>query len=225
MKPTWERDGIQLYLADCRDVLPTLDKVDAVVTDPPYGVGIADWDQNVPHELCSDFHRLTDGPIIWFGAAPQHRNDLCAFDPPPQRVCIWAPAFTLSKTMAHGMAYRWHPVYCWQIPQKHGGPTWDVWRHICDGHNEWEHPATKPIELILDCVRFAISGCILLDSFMGSGTTGVACVKLDRRFIGIEIEPKYFDIAVRRIERAIEDRKNLWEPEGPKAEQLELAMP
>jgi len=203
------RDGtVVLYRGDCLALLPQLPKgcVDAVVTDPPYGVHLADWDNRVPHELCKTFHELTTGPIVWFGAAPQHRNDLLAFDPPPQRVCVWNPAFTLSKTAANGFFYRWHPVYCWQLPKTHNGPSDDVWRHMIGMHHEWDHPATKPIDLITDCVRIAPAGGCCLDPFLGSGTTAVACVRTGRRCIGIELEPRYFDIAVRRVEQAIEQR-------------------
>ena len=64
------------------------------------------------------------------------------------------------------------------------------------------HPTQKPVELMLWCLEFFQHSNTILDPFMGSGTTGVACARLGRRFIGIEIEPKYFDIACKRIEQA-----------------------
>ena len=67
-----------------------------------------------------------------------------------------------------------------------------------------EHPTQKPLDVMKWCIERLPSGCsTILDPFMGSGTTGVACVKLGRKFIGIEIEPKYFDIACKRISEAL----------------------
>jgi len=204
IKDEWRSDdgNVRLLLGDCRQILPLLGKVDAVITDPPYGVKCDWWDESVPHELLTRFHELTDGPIVWFGAAPQHRNDLLAFDPPPQRVAVWHPRFTLSKTMAHGMAYRWHPVYLWQLPKKHDGPTWDVFDTPCDGRNYWNHPATKPLPLMQKLCGLC-PGDVILDPFAGSGTTGVACIRTGRKFIGIEIEPKYFQIAIDRCKNEL----------------------
>lgn len=202
-EPYYQRDGITLYYGDCLEMLPEMEagSVDAVVTDPPYGVDIAAWDCRVPHELCYEFHRIARGPIVWFGAAPQHRNDLLAFDPPPQRVVVWSPRFTLSHTCAHGMAYRWHPVYCWRVPQRHNGPSWDVWDYPTECGNWWKHSCTKPESMMRDVVQFA-SGTVL-DPFTGSGTTAIACIRTGRRFIGIEIEEKYCEIAAKRIEREL----------------------
>jgi len=86
-----------------------------------------------------------------------------------------------------------------------------------------EHPTTKPIALVEHFIKaHSSAGEIILDPFMGSGTTGVACVKLGRKFIGVEIEPRYFDIACRRIEQAYAQPDMFVEAEKPKAEQLSL---
>ncbi len=213
-KPDVELDDgkIRLYLGDCMKLLPQFGDgcVEAVVTDPPYGVGLDWWDDSVPHHLCKEFHRIATGPIVWFGAAPQHRNDMLAFDPPPQRVCVWSPSFTMSHTMAHGMAYRWHPVYCWRIPKKHDGPSWDVWLTPCDAGRKawWFHPATKPLRLMQIVIGFADNDNRVLDPFMGSGSTGVAAVRMGRRFVGIEIDSDYFDLSVKRIKMELKLRWN-----------------
>ena len=73
---------------------------------------------------------------------------------------------------------------------------------IRKGHDVREHPTQKPVGVIEWCLGFVPNAQTILDPFMGSGTTGVACARLGRRFIGIEIEPRYFDIACRRIENA-----------------------
>jgi site-specific DNA-methyltransferase (adenine-specific) len=223
-EPTWQTDdgSIRLYCADCLAILPTLEGVDAVVTDPPYGVEVAEWDSRTPYELCREFHRIAHGPIIWFGAAPQHQADLAAFDVPPQRVAVWAPRFTLSHTCAHGMAYRWHPVYCWRLPNTHDGPSWDVWDYPTECGNWWKHGCTKPESMMREVVKFSTG--TILDPFMGSGTTGVACVKTGRKFIGIEIDHNYFDIAVKRIKRALAEQKEMLFPAIERQEMLPLAV-
>ena len=88
-----------------------------------------------------------------------------------------------------------------------------------------EHPTEKPVEVMLWCLGFLPDARTILDPFMGSGTTGVACVKLGRKFIGIEIDEKYFGIACRRIEAAYAQPDFFVEPPQQKAEQLNLLEP
>jgi site-specific DNA-methyltransferase (adenine-specific) len=87
--------------------------------------------------------------------------------------------------------------------------------------NERGHPTQKPVGLMVWCVEFFPKAETILDPFMGSGTTGVACIQLGRKFIGIEREPKYFDIACKRIEQAV-SQGQLFAPAAPKAEQMGL---
>lgn len=205
MKPYFESpDGsIQIFHGDCRDVLPTLTDVGAVITDPPYGVHIAAWDGAVPYDLVTTFHAMTAGPILWFGASPMLRTDLLAFPVPPQRILVWAPTFSLSKTMANGLAYRWHPLYAWQLPKSHSGPTWDVLTTPTDGRNFWNHPATKPLRLMRSLVGISPVGATVLDPFMGSGTTLRAAMDLGRKAIGVEISEAYCEIAAKRLQQAV----------------------
>lgn len=178
-----------LYLADCMDVLPTLGKVDAVVTDPPYGIDIAanpfrqkhekkDWDSDIP-----DLSILPDCPtIIWGG------NYFPL--PPTQGFLVWDKVQPADFSSAQVET-------AWTNQQK---PAKLFRRHVVS--YEKHHPTTKPLELMIFCLEWLGNQETILDPFMGSGTTGVACVKLGRRFIGIEREPEYFDIACRRIEEA-----------------------
>lgn len=190
-----------LYCADCLKIMPTLRQVDAVVTDPPYGVKAADWDYDMPpQEVLSLCLNAARGPVMWFGSAPRIL-DFANYAPRPDRILIWAPAFTLSRTRKDGYAYRYHPIALWR-PVKQKAIGWDVIRTNCDGHNWWYHPATKPEALMISLVA-ASGGQSILDPFMGSGTTGVACAKLSRNFIGIEINKDYFNIAVKRIKEAL----------------------
>jgi DNA modification methylase len=73
---------------------------------------------------------------------------------------------------------------------------------FCSKNGGRQHPTEKPVKLMDWCIGFYPDALIILDPFMGSGTTGVACANLGRKFIGIEIEPKYFDIACERITAA-----------------------
>ncbi len=186
----------ELYLGDCMDVLPTLPKVDAVVTDPPYGIGITksnrlaisrglggmDWDDS-PADV--DFILKMNVPsIIWGGNY---------FDLPPHRApLVWDKNnagrdfadFEMAWTNLDMVARR----FVFKPMNMDGGK---------------EHPTQKPIAVMRWCISHLPDGAqTILDPFMGSGTTGVAAVQMGRKFIGIEREPKYFDIACRRIEEA-----------------------
>lgn len=201
-----------LYLGDCREILPTLGKVDAVVTDPPYGIAYeSGW---ATDKLWAAGRRITnDGDV-------SARDDVLAkFDcaalvfgsrkaPLPPRcrqVLIW------DKQGALGMGaldLPWKPGHeeIYVLGKGFvGGRHWhSVISHpptqamACNGRT---HPNEKPVGLIKMLIQWCPAGTIL-DPFMGSGTTGVACAKLGRKFIGIEIEERYFDIACRRIEQA-----------------------
>ena len=197
-----------LYLGDCREILPTLGKVDAVVTDPPYGIShtsnwASSWQKT---QIANDYDTTARDLVLdmmpcaaalvfgsWKAAKPKGTHT----------VLIW------DKGDAAGMgalSIPWKPNHeeIYVIGKGFAGSRDSgVLRHT---QVSWEmmgrlHPHSKPVSLLCDLVR-KVCGNTILDPFMGSGTTGVACMKLGRRFIGIEIEPKYFDIACRRIEEA-----------------------
>jgi site-specific DNA-methyltransferase (adenine-specific)/modification methylase len=190
-----------LYLGDCMDILPTLDKVDAVITDPPYGIkrfekgslrfdkkgeyknGIA-WDK-APEKAFFDL-LLSKGEhsIVW-GA---NNFEL----PTSEYFLVWDKQQTVSNFASAELAYT-----NIKIPAK-------VFRFSIHQHNQIEksHPTQKPVDLMAWCINFVPEAKTILDPFMGSGTTGVAAVQMGRKFIGIEREPKYFDIACQRIEQA-----------------------
>ena len=185
-----------LYLADCMEVLPTLGKVDAVITDPPYGIGIAsnpvrqmheklDWDAATPDEsVLSAVIQVGAVAVVWGG----NYFDL----PPSQCFLVWDKVQPQDFSLA----------MCEQAWTNKKGPA-KLYRQSVLSYRK-EHPTQKPVELMQWCIeQVAVppNGTIL-DAFMGSGTTGVAAVQMGRRFIGIEREPKYFDIARRRIEDA-----------------------
>ena len=217
--------SVQLYHGDCLEFMRTLPagSVDAVVTDPPYGINAAAWDKEAPYDVLPELLRVSSGLVLWFGAAPRLQTDLASFPVPPQRVLIWHVTFSLAGTAAHGMYYRYHPIYAWQLPAKQDGICQDVIQAGQDGHNGWFHPGTKPIKLMRRLVNMTRTGATVLDPFMGSGTTGVACVQTGRNFIGCEIDASYFEIAQRRIALAQKQPMlpGINEP-APQPEQLSL---
>jgi len=196
-----------LYLGDCMDVLPTLGKVDAVITDPPYGINIAnnpvrqmheksDWDTSTPSQEVLDAMLLnSDLQIIWGG----NYFDL----PPSQCFLIWDKVQPQNFSLA-----MCEMAWCSKkSPAK-------MHRQSVLSYRK-DHPTQKPVELMVWCIEQAGSAKTILDPFMGSGTTGVAAIQLGRKFIGIEREERYFDIAVQRIEQAVAQGQ-LFAPEQPK---------
>ena len=180
-----------LYHGDCLEILSTLDKVDAVVTDPPYEEyteyewAIPDWN------LLPNWVRDVRGFWCWSkGGFP--------YDYTARH--IWSKA---NRNIGKG-AEQYEEIY-----ELNGNKCGLVFRHAVidsemnatlNGDTFHNHPTQKPIRLIIKLVQRTKGG--VLDPFMGSGTTGVACANLGRKFIGIEIERKYFDIACERIEAA-----------------------
>ena len=218
-----------LYLGDCLEILPTLGKVDAVVTDPPYGLSGASTEKNSYESYSDDATEteslvkkalelskasrvvMTPGQKLMFKY--QEPSAIGAFYyPAGTGSCSWGfvgwlPIFYDGKdpVLADGRGRAANSFESTEQAEKNG------------------HPCPKPIIAWQKLVaRVSRKGETILDPFMGSGTTGVACVKLGRKFIGIEIEPKYFDIAVRRIEKAVSEPR-LALPE-PKMKQDKFAL-
>lgn len=194
-----------LYLGDCREILPTLGKVDAVVTDPPYGMEFRSNHRIVKHDAIAN--DASEWPLeLAVSIDVRHSkyvfcrwNDLRRIDE-PKSLITWVENNWSMGDLNHEHA-RQTEVALFYPGKEHffpnGRPT-DVIQAPRTGNDN--HPTEKPVSLMWAIVRWT-SGTVL-DPFMGSGTTGVACAKLGRKFIGVEIEPKYFDIACRRIEAA-----------------------
>jgi len=202
-----------LYRADCMDILPTLGKVDAVITDPPYGIGIAanpvrqmheklDWDSFVPSaNIISAVLDCAPVHVIWGG----NYFDL----PPSQCFFVWDKVQPENFSLA----------MCEQAWVSKKGPA-KMFRQSVLSYSK-EHPTQKPVSLMAWCIRMLDEPKTIIDPFLGSGTTGVAAIQLGRKFIGIEREPKYFDIACKRIEQAV-SQGQLFAPEITKQEQTSL---
>jgi site-specific DNA-methyltransferase (adenine-specific) len=198
MKPQYSRDGIELYLGDCMEILPHLGTVDAVVTDPPYGCNKAEWDKEFPVDWYQKAKGLSDSFVVITGSAGLKDSINLVGD--DYIDCIIGHNLNGMTRGPIGFCNYIAAVVAGSKKPKQG---WNAFSFSVRG-TKAEHPSPKPIEFMLKLIG-RLSAYTILDPFMGSGTTGVACIQLGRRFIGIEKEPKYFDIAVKRIEKAFED--------------------
>ena len=199
-----------LYLGDCLEILPTLGTVDAVVTDPPYGISFvkgAGGNGAQPKSRRRDY-----GAIV---------GDDKPFDPTPwlKWPCILWGANHFAQRLPHGRWLAWNKLgslapwdsfsdveFAWQNTRAADRIFSLLWKGLCQGEKIngglRGHPTQKPISLMEWCLGFVPDAETILDPYMGSGTTGVACAKLGRKFIGIEIDEGYFDIACERIRKA-----------------------
>ena len=193
----------RLLLGDCLEILPTLGKVDAVVTDPPYGLG--DWNNrgtNAARPFDSDKTQEWDKPIS------QQHIDIIRDSSKYQ--IIWGGNYFLDLLPRTKQMFVWNKgirgmhfndcEIAWCSQFREASRMFD---YSPSSSEKKQHPTQKPLALMRWCVaRLPIDSNVILDPFMGSGTTGVACVKLGRKFIGIEIDEGYFDIACERIRKA-----------------------
>ena len=214
-----------LYCGDCLDIMPTLGKVEAVVTDPPYGIGFKyeshdDSSDNYPEMMKSAVGAclsLCDGPQFWFQGMPQAGRWHEWF---PEGFRQMAACKTFVQMRKGHVQWAHDPVIFWEGT---GGVDETLRDWIVAGpefsQGKIDHPCPRPLGHMTRLVG-AVSGTIL-DPFMGSGTTGVACAKLGRKFIGIELDPGYFDIACKRIQQAYDQPDLFIEPPKP-AKQEEL---
>jgi site-specific DNA-methyltransferase (adenine-specific)/modification methylase len=187
-----------LYLGDCREVLPTLGKVDAVITDPPYGLGkkmqggtwgakpefkkMVVWDNEAPDvDFLLSLARLSDCAVFWGGNY---------YGLPPTRCWLVWDKQNAVPTMAD----------CEIAWTSRDANTKRISLPV--GRVENGHPSEKPLRLMEWTLQTVKASGVVLDPFMGSGTTGVACARMGLQFIGVEREEKYFEIACERIARA-----------------------
>jgi site-specific DNA-methyltransferase (adenine-specific)/modification methylase len=201
---------VTLYRGDCLDILPTLTGVDAVITDPPYGIGVtrmtlgnrigntlyrgSGWDDIVPD--LSAVLRIGVPSVVWGG------NYFLL--PISKRWLVWDKG-TGDNDFADA-----------EIAWTNCDGALRMFRRSWVGANAKEsrdpdraHPTQKPISLMawcMDTVRVP-SGALVLDPYMGSGTTGIACIRTGRRFIGIEIDPTHYATACRRIDDELQQIK------------------
>lgn len=213
-------EGVTLHLADCREILPTLRGIDVVITDPPYGAvthagarsarspgaSVIDFAPIAGTELVDLSRTLCDLAARWVVMTCDWRHAalLADSDAPLVRLGVWVKLNAAPQFSGDRPGTGWESV---AILHRKGRKRWNGGGH----HAVWTcpvqrggHPTQKPERLIAEWVRlFSDPGETILDPFMGSGTTGVAAVKAGRRFTGIELDPRYFDMACRRISDAL----------------------
>lgn len=221
-----------LYLGDCLDVLPTLPagSVDAVVTDPPYGMGKYVTDREIdpmiyrswigeygtlaifgyPELLVKWCVRSQIIPNEWVTWWPTNNQGGIYRNLPKEMeaIAIFGETPGVKKLFRKRVQDYWGR----KMAQQNGlnpelARLGDVWRDATPGrsvnHYLRNHPNEKPISIMKNLIILcSLENSVILDPFMGSGTTGVACVQTGRKFIGIEIDPHYFEIAVKRIKQA-----------------------
>lgn len=196
-------DDVRLYNADCLDVLRGMapGSVDAVVTDPPYGTKKVAWDESVDRDIIAECLRVSRGYSLFCYSNTRLWHILGIIKDLGRDA--WVIAWHKSNAMGfeRNFAPQWVPIVCVYAGSL---PFWgkDL-VEVAIVPQKLDHPTPKPVPLMRWLVEKASSkGDIVLDPFMGSGTAGVVCALTDRRFIGIEIDPDYFEIARRRIEEA-----------------------
>lgn len=226
-----------LYLADCREILPTLDPAAVVLSDPPYGQNYSSgWATDAlwagGRTIANDHSTAArDGmlaligstPAIIFGSRkiPEPRNTrmILTWDKGPALGMgaldlPWKPSseeiYVIGKGFV-GSRDESNVLYCPPVQSM--------------AKNGRLHPNEKPVPLLIRLLRKCPPG-VVLDPFMGSGSTGAAAIRLGRSFVGIEIEPKYFDIACRRIDSASREPRDMFlATEEPPAKQSDLLLP
>lgn len=207
MNPYYEHAGITIYHGDCREILPQLPAVDAVITDPPYGINrdgqkqstgshggrkaydFLGWDSRRPDgEVFQLILSRTMHAIIWGG---QYFADLL---PATERWLVWDKGQRIHQSDGE---------LAW-TSMEGALRIWELNRValMLEGA---EHPTQKPVDLMQWCIGFFPDAQTILDPFMGSGTTLVAAKNLRRKAIGIELEKRYVEIAIKRLEQEVFD--------------------
>ena len=226
-----------LYNGNCLEVLQEIGEVDACVTDPPYGINFGnfnrtnktsngqrykadkytngDWDKDFDFaDYIWPIRGKTPHMVIWGG-----NYFPILWEKPVKGFIFWYKHQPVSNFSDGELAYTTIDMPAQCIDFAYYGNI--------EGKTKAtpkEHPTQKPVHVMQECIKFfKHAPQTILDPFMGSETTGVACAKLGRKFIGIELEPKYFDIACERIQKAY-DQPDLFvaPPEKPKHQNIDF---
>lgn len=213
MKKEILSDTVIIYHGDCLDILPIIDSVDAIVTDPPYNLQkyntrgfnknwaypadeILAWDNAITIDHINLMFDKSKNQILWGG---NYYLDLL---PRTKQMLVW-------NKMLRGLHFNDCEI-AWCSQFKEACRVFDY--HVSRNQNKL-HPTAKPVELMRWCLSLLPSDTVsICDPFLGSGTTGVAAVNMGMSFVGIEKEQKYFDVSVKRIADAI-SRPELFVPQ------------
>jgi site-specific DNA-methyltransferase (adenine-specific)/modification methylase len=229
-----------LYRADCMEVLPLIVKVDAVITDPPYGIGESSKKVK-SRQRGGNLGKLLGSK----STAMADQKDYGDFDwdqkPPAPELIAALREMSDWQAFFGGNYFPLPPTSCWLVWDKLNGANdfadcelaWTNWPKavrrlqwrwngmIRQGNEERYHPTQKPLEVMKWVIDLCPKAGTVFDPFMGSGTTGVAAIQLGRKFIGIERDERYFEIACKRIEQAVAQGQ-LFAPEPRKQEQGDI---
>lgn len=229
-------EGITMHLGDCREVLPHIGRVSHVITDPPYekeahrtgrrtqasvktGINVDLDFEAITEELRADVAKLTvamsDGWNIYFcqaEAVTPWRDAIEAAGGKYKRTMIWVKPDSTPQLNGQMPAPGYESIplaWCGDGHSRwNGGGRRGVFTHLTNQPDrEGTHPTEKPVPLMAELVQlFTQPRDLVCDPFAGSGTTGIACARLGRRFVGVELDQRYFDLAVRRIEKALKQQ-------------------
>ena len=217
MTPYFEKDGCTIYHGDCRSILPTLDPVDLVLTDPPYGVNggsggdakafkkaayVGDWADTPEYieSVCAEVVRDLL-PTVRCAAVTPGVRCMDIYPKPADIGCFWTPA---GSTHGPWGFQAFHPILYYGKDWRAGRGALPSGVAVTERAEKNGHPCPKPIKAwkwLAD--KVSKEGDTILDPFMGSGTTLVAARDLGRKAIGIEIEEKYCEIAARRLAQEV----------------------
>ena len=215
MKPYYDCDGITIYHGDCREVLPTLPRADLLLTDPPYGIGadnqsrilsreklakpkdygVSDWDKERPDvRIIEASIRFADIAIVWGGNYFGLEASSCWLvwdkDNFTNDFADCELAWTNMTRAVRKFKWRWNGM---------------LQEEMGDKKENRVHPTQKPLALMRWCLSFAPDAKTILDPFMGSGTTLVAAKREGRKAVGIELEERYCEAAVKRLQQGVFD--------------------
>jgi len=209
MKPYYETELGKLYHGDCLEIMPELEPVDLVLTDPPYGLneklrsGVtgmmkgcfnemvdSGWDIKPSKEHFKNLFSISKDQIIW-GC-----NYFIDYLYPTQCIFVWDKMNGTNDMADCEIAWTSFGMGIKKFSM----------HHFSAGYDKKKHPTQKPTKLFIWCIEYSDNKKSVLDPYIGSGTTAIACERLNLRWIGIEIEEKYCEIAAKRIEN---ERKQL----------------
>lgn len=214
MKPYYERDGITIYHGDCREILPTLGRVDLLLTDPPYGIGeargknksrsklavardygVSEWDDATPSDWLFGLMREMSRVQIIFGGN--------YFNLPPSSCwLVWDKDNGANDFADCELAWTNMPRAVRRIKWRWAGMLQE---RMGKDKEKRVHPTQKPVPVMRWAIERAPDDCeLILDPFMGSGSTLVAARQMGRRAIGIEREEAYCEVAVQRLGEAVQ---------------------
>jgi site-specific DNA-methyltransferase (adenine-specific) len=238
--PAFQQGNVRFYLGDCREILPLLNGVDVVITDPPYGaethekaLGAGGRSKLVHFEsITADSFKeycktLVEISARWVIATCEWRHvSALERDGRLIRLGIWVKPNGAPCFLGDRPGTGWEAVAILHREGKcrwNGGGQHAVWTYCIE---TGLHPTQKPLPLISKWVQqFSDPGETILDPFMGSGTTGVAAIRNGRGFIGIEKDPEFFEIALNRIRAELDQGKFDFDPAGKFVEVPLIELP